>query len=379
MPKRLKILVNGITLDDANLVPLSEKMSYWKKRQSHITVVGTTNLSTKLDKKLIDDYLDLGRFGQMGGGLSFIYNSVIRNITALKAIDKVGQIDVAYSISSVLDLIILPYSLKKIKKTKRWVAVFDNTVPMFSGGKMIAGNPAIRLLAWMFFHFSLILLRSADSIFVVKAELKDYLIKKGFDKNKLIVTGNGVEKKFIAKAKKLKKYQSDGLFVGRINEAKGIYDLLEVLQLVRKKLPRFKLAIMGEGDSQTTKAFTSKIDSLNLKDNVILLGYKKGQEKYDIIKSCQVFLFLSHTESVPVAPLEAVCSGKITLVYDLDAYKMYKNNEVIKFKQGDYPSVAKKIVDIYKKGDFTNKAGVLLLNKYDWKSISETEFKYLTN
>ncbi|SRR5258706_5376352 len=378
MSKNLKILINGLTLDDANLVPLFERITYWKKKAVHVEIIGTANLFTKLEEKTIDDYINLGDFGPMGGGFSFISNSTTRNIYALKRLNQINRVDAVYSISSVLDLVILPYFLKKTKKAKKWVTVFDNTVPIFSGGKMIAGNPLIRILAWIFFQLSLILLKSADHIFVVKPELKKYLIKKGFDESKLVVTGNGVEKDLILKAKDQKKYQSDGLFVGRINEAKGIYDLLRVLVLVKKELPKFNLAIMGGGDPQTIKMFIAKIKALKLKKDVNLLGYKKGQEKYDIIKSCKVFLFLSHTESVPVAPLEAVCSGKITLVYDLDAYKMYKNNEVIKFKQGDYQSVANKIIEIYKKGDFTNKAGTLLLNKYDWKSISAIEFKYIS-
>lgn len=376
MPKRLRILVNGLTLDDANLVPLTQKIKYWKKRGAFVCLLGTQNLAGKLESGLVDSYLNLGSPRSMGGGYSFILHSLVRNYYALRFLGQIRDFDTVYTVSSVLDLVLFPYLLKKTGKVQKWVSVFDNTVPLTSGGKIISGNPVIRLLAWLFFQISLFFLRSADTLFVVKPELKDYLLQKGFVSDRLVVTGNGVERDFILKAKSRRQYQTDALFVGRLNEAKGIYDLLSVAQLVKKSSPHFRLSLMGLGDETTMKKYLAQIKILGLTDNVRLLGFKTGQEKYDIIKSCKIFLFLSQTESVPVAPLEAVCSGKITLVYDLDAYQMYQNNEIIKFKQGDFRAVALKVIEILKNGRFLNSRGALLLDKYSWGGIAKTEYQH---
>ncbi len=379
MPKKLKILVNGLTLDDANLVPLSKKMSFWKMEGALPVVVGSNQLIKKIDKKFQKDSIGLGFMSKLGGGFTYLGESLRRNVYIIKHLDHLPAGDVVYTISSVLDMVILPFVVKKLGRTKKWVTVFDNTVPLVANGKIIAGNIVIRLLAWVFFKLSLFFIKSADFIFVVKPELKEYLTDRRFDPSKIVITGNGVEADLILKAKSRQKYQCDALFLGRINEAKGIYDLLAVANLVILTNPDFKLSIVGNGDSKTIASFKSKIASMGLKNNVKLLGFKTGQEKYDIIKSCKVFLFLSHTESVPVAPMEAVCSGKPVIVYDLDAYNMYKNKEVLVCKQGDILSAASKLKELLKKPILSNTAGVKLLNKYSWDSIAKKEYKYIAS
>ncbi len=378
MARKIRLLINGITFDDANLVPLTQKIRYWKKKGAIVSLIGTDYLVQRIGTGYIDRLINIGGKPLSGGKFSFIGYSLTRNILALTHWREIAKVDTVYSISSVLDLVILPFLLKKTGKVKYWVTVLDNTVPLISEGKIIAGNFLVRLLAWVFFQISIYMLRSADTIFVVKNELKTYLIDRKFKASRIVVTGNGVEKEFILKAKKRVKYRYDGLFVGRINEAKGVYDLLKVLKIVKRIYPNFKLALMGKGDDDIEKKYKAKIKELRLEKSVNLLGFKTGQEKYDIIKSCKIFIFLSHTESVPVAPMEAVCSGKITLVYDLDAYNMYKNNEIIKFKQGDFVSVANKIIEVFKKRNFINEPGKLLLKKYDWTSISRKEYSHLS-
>lgn len=377
MPKRLTVLVNGLTLDDANLVPLVKKITFWQSKNTEVLVLGSRTLSFKLRSTPQIKYLDLGPLSPVKGGFHFLIGAVYRNFMAVRHLALIPEVKNVYSISSVLDLTILPYILKKIGRVRRWVTVFDNTVPMFANGKLISGNKILRLLAWVSFQISLFLLRSADYIFVVKPELKQYLVKKGFNPRKLIITGNGVEKDLILKAKSRNKYLSDALYVGRINEAKGIYDLLEVLKVVKKVYPKFSLTLVGSGDEKTIRQYKMRVQKMKLASNVRLLGFKTGQEKYDIIKSCKLFLFLSQTESVPVAPLEAVCSGKPVLVYQLDAYNMYKNNEIMSFKQGDIHSVAAKIISIFRNKSFVNPSGALLLDKHDWDAIADKELKHL--
>lgn len=377
MSKKVKILINGLTLDDANLVPLSKKMFFWKKSGAFPVVIGSNELIRKIDKIFQKDSFNLGPMPKLGGGFSYLGESFRRNVYMIKHLNRLPVGDVVYSISSVLDMVILPYIIKKTGLVKRWVTVFDNTVPLVANGRIIAGNIVIRILAWVFFKFSLYFIKSADFIFVVKPELKKYLIDRNFDPKKIVVTGNGVEADLIVKAKSRLKHKCDALYLGRINEAKGIYDLLAVTKLIKLTKPNFKLSVVGNGDSKTIASFRSKIASMGLKSNVKLLGFRTGQEKYDIIKSCKVFLFLSHTESVPVAPMEAVCSGKPVIVYELDAYNMYKNKEVQVCKQGDIMSVVNKIMVIINKSTSINASGKKLLNKYSWDSIAEKEYKHI--
>lgn len=376
-----KIIVNGITLEGANITPLLLKVRKWQSLGHEVTFFGIHELQVQIDSLgILQTYkfITLRQGKQWKTKPQFIYECLKRNLfVVLQTKQFAREFDVVYTISPVLDLILFPYLLKKINKEIKWVSVFDNTVPLMTNGTFIAGNRAIRFLAWLFYQMSLFFLKNADMVFVIKPQLHKTLLESGFQARQLTITGNGVEGNFIRKSAFRSELESDALFIGRINEAKGIYDILEVVGVVRKRHPDFLLAIMGRGDERTEAAFQDRVREKGLEKNIRFFGYRTGQEKYDIIKSSKIFLFLSETESLPIAPLEAVCSGLKTFVYDLDAYDMYENGEVMIFKKNDWGAVAEKVLEIFEKQDFANPRGELLLEKFDWDRIAMLELKCL--
>jgi glycosyltransferase involved in cell wall biosynthesis len=133
---------------------------------------------------------------------------------------------------------------------------------------------------------------------------------------------------------------------------------------------------VGKGDITTERKYKRKIKDRKLERNIQFLGYKTGLEKFNIIKSSKIFLFLSKTESFGIALLEAVCSGIPAIAYDLPAYRgIYRNGEVFLFKKNDYQSVAEKLEEIIDKKLFGNEKGKLLLRQYSWDTIAEREYK----
>jgi glycosyltransferase involved in cell wall biosynthesis len=316
--------------------------------------------------------IKLTKFGYIG-------YSIKRNIKALKNYKRIfkGNFDIIYSPSSVLDLVLFPFIAKILGKKIKWATVFDNTVPFTD-----PGNKIIRFLAWLFFQISVLLIRKADVVFVSTPELMEYLIKRNFDKNKLVQTNFAIEGDLIKQAKPDERFNIDMLFIGRINETKGIYDMLKALEIIKKKYLDFQFAIMGRGDEVTERQFKNKIKEMGLEKNIQFLGYRNGQEKFNIIKSSKCFWFLSvsKSESFGMALLEAVCSGLPAFVYDLDPFKrIYRNNEVFMFKKNDYKAVAKKVIDVFDKKQFENKTGELLVDKYSWDRIAEIEYEKLKN
>ncbi|MDD5552199.1 MAG: glycosyltransferase [Candidatus Pacebacteria bacterium] len=373
----MNILINGLTIEEGNIVPLLRKIKFWQKQENTIAILGNEKLKRKIGElRIINSnytFIKVQNTKNIKTKQDLIFEGLKRNIKILRTARGYGNFNVVYTISSVLDLIIFPFFLKRANKKIKWATVFDNVVPLND-----PGNKIIRFLAWTFFHISLVLLKKADCIFVISEDLKRYLIKKGFDKEKIILTGNAVEANLIKKAKRNKKYNIDALFVGRINETKGIYDMLEVLEIVRKKYPNFQLAIMGRGDDLTEEKYKNEIKRRNLEKNVKFLGYKTGLEKFNIFKSSKCFLFLSESESFGIALLEAVCCGLPAFVYNLSPYKhIYKNNEVIISKKHDYKSVAEKVIQLFENKNFENKKGKLLVNKYSWDKIAKIELSSL--
>lgn len=369
----MKVLINGVTLEEANLRPLLLKIKRWGKRVD-VGIVGNKRLKERIKKADIIknfEFIGIEKSKKIRTRKDLIVEGIRRNFKLWRRIKEFKDYEVIYCISSVLDLLIFPFFLKRVKKDILWVSVFDNVVFLKKEGRGVYG-----FLAWFFFELELMLLRKADCIFVVDEKLRNYLLGRGFGRKKLVVTGNGVENRLIKKIKRRGRYLYDGVFVGRINESKGINDLLEVLKIVKRDIFDFQLAIVGRGDENTERKYKREIKKSNLEENVRFLGWKEGEEKFEILKSSKVFLFLSKEESFGISLLEAVCSGLFAVAYDLPAYrKIYKNGEVFLFKKGDYQGAAGKVLEIFRKGDFKNRKGEKLLGKYSWDKIADMEYR----
>ena len=374
--KNKNILFNLNTFPSVgNIIPLVNKIKYWQKSGYFVTVLASHKIILKLraEKSLtpIKTILIDGRV-ETSNKVGFTLECLRRNIISLKYIKEIERVKfpIIYTISSVLDLVLLPYILKLRRNEFIWLTVFDNTVP-FTG----TGNKLIRLLNWLFFKLGTRIIKKADKIFAISEGLKQYLVKKGFRKDQIVQTGNGVEVDLIKKAKKIESIKIDALFTGRINEAKGIYEMLKVLRIVKRKFSNFKLAMMGDGDEKTLQNFRDRINEMKLSDNIVFLGYKVGQEKFDLIKSSKSFWFLSETEGFPQALMEAVSSGLKCFVYYLPAYDYYKNNELCIFDQKDSRAVACAVIDLFDKKDFNNKAGRALLSTFSWLRFARIELE----
>jgi glycosyltransferase involved in cell wall biosynthesis len=323
---------------------------------------------TEEEKKLLTTDKTITKFG-------FLLHSLKRNFLVLKSSAKiftVNRLDVIYTPSAVLDFVIYPYYLKMTGKKIGWATTLANIVPASD-----PGNKTFRFLAWFFFQMSLQMIKKADVVFASTPELKEYLLKRGFDPKKIVETSFAVESEMIQRAKGNEE-KIDALFVGRINETKGIYDMLKTLKIITEKHPDFQFAIMGDGDEKTKNRFKNEIKKMGLFKNIHFLGYKNGLEKYSIIKSAKCFWFLSvsRSESFGMALLEAVCSGIPAFAYDLPQFSwLYPNGEVDISPKGDYKLVAEKVIRLFENGNFSNEKGKLLLGKYSWKKIAETEFE----
>jgi len=311
--------------------------------------------------------------------IRFLFFALKRNIRALRFLKEVKKekYDLIYSPAAVLDLILFPFIYKMFDRKVKWVVVFDNLVPFWD-----PGNKFIRFLAWFFYRISLFLIRKADCVFVISKDLQEYLLKKGFSREKIVLSTNGVDNELIEKARPDLRYNIDALFMGRINETKGIYDMLKALDLVRRKYPHFHLAIMGGGDEVTEKQFKEKIKEMGLENNVKFLGFRSGIEKFNILKSAKCFWFLSvsESESFGVALLEAVVSGIPAFAYDLPQFRwLYPNGEVNILPKGDWQAVARQVIELFEKGNFINEKGKKLLGKYSWKKAAKVEYEAIKN
>jgi glycosyltransferase involved in cell wall biosynthesis len=102
------------------------------------------------------------------------------------------------------------------------------------------------------------------------------------------------------------KARTNLLYLSRVEVAKGVWELLDAFKILKSRNPAYTLTIGGDGpDLEALKAYAKE---LNLSD-VNFTGFLKGQAKVDCYRQGSVFCFLSYTEGMPNAVLEALAMG----------------------------------------------------------------------
>jgi len=128
----------------------------------------------------------------------------------------------------------------------------------------------------------------------------------------------------------------------RLHKKKGLSFLLEGFYNILKDFENIRLVIIGEGDE---RKFLEKIVSeLDLMDSVIFTGYISTQEKYNLLSLSDVFILPSISDTFPIAVLEAMgCSlpviitdhvGVSDYIYDNDCgyiISTHSSNQISKY------------------------------------------------
>jgi len=98
--------------------------------------------------------------------------------------------------------------------------------------------------------------------------------------------------------------------VGRLNESKGHLQFLEVAQRILPNFPDTRFVIVGEasrGEDEEANAILDKIEKADLKERMILTGYR--DDVPDLLGAMDLFLFPTHAEAFGLVIVEAMAMG----------------------------------------------------------------------
>ena len=99
------------------------------------------------------------------------------------------------------------------------------------------------------------------------------------------------------------------LFLGLLDQQKGIYDLLQVLADHKEEFEgRVLLNVGGNGDVAT---FENTVKKMGLEKLVIFHGWVSGDKKKELLLNSDVFILPSYVEGLPMAILEAMTYGLV--------------------------------------------------------------------
>ena len=110
------------------------------------------------------------------------------------------------------------------------------------------------------------------------------------------------------------------LFVGRLAEKKGVKYLLEAVKTASERNMSVHLDILGDGPLESS--LKELCEELGLQERVSFHGFVKGDEKFDYIDNCDLFVVPSivtddgDAEGLPVSLLEAMAAGAVCCATD---------------------------------------------------------------
>jgi glycosyltransferase involved in cell wall biosynthesis len=161
-----------------------------------------------------------------------------------------------------------------------------------------AGLPSIiqSALSWMF-------CKSTKFIVLSKSWGKYYIDNLGLSAEQVIVLPNPV--KFPAEIPtRVASAQVNFLFLGRIGDRKGAFDLIEACaKLSTDSKQNLELIIAGDGDGEKARKM---VETNDLSQQIKILDWVNEEERNQLLAKANVFVLPSYNEGLPMAILEAM-------------------------------------------------------------------------
>jgi glycosyltransferase involved in cell wall biosynthesis len=206
-----------------------------------------------------------------------------------------------------------------------------------------------RLLAWSvqaLMHR--VIRRRASVVMAISQTLEKQLIHRHFNPSRISVTLPGVDVPVRQPAAPLvlptRSTTYDGLFVGRLHPAKGIFDLPAIWAEVVREYPTARLAIVGHGTRPVVRQLQSKIRAYGIDRSIDVLGYVPKQELESLYSLSRVFVFPSHEEGFGMAILDALARSIPVVTWNLPIYAEHFGNTISTVQTGDPKAFSRAII-----------------------------------
>lgn len=111
------------------------------------------------------------------------------------------------------------------------------------------------------------------------------------------------------------------LFLGWLEESKGVFDLLEALRILRDQGVSFHLTLGGDGTAMpVARRF---VEQHRLTGQVTFAGWVDNEAKNALLGSCDIFVLPSWNEGLPNAMIEAMSAGLACVVTNVGTISDY--------------------------------------------------------
>jgi len=220
--------------------------------------------------------------------------------------------------------------------------------------------------------------KTAQAITCICDGLKQDIIKRGIDENKITIIPNAVniEKFTFGQKAKPELKQELGLqdkivlgFIGSFYAYEGIPLILEALSEIIKQQATVRLLLVGGGPQE--QIIKDKVKQLQLEPYVVFTGRVPHDQVQDYYNQVDIFVYprlaMRLTELVtPLKPLEAMAQGRLVIASDVGGHKeLIKDQENgVLFKANDVDSLVSSVL-------------TLLSNSQNWPAMHQAGRDYV--
>ena len=164
------------------------------------------------------------------------------------------------------------------------------------------------------------------------------------------------------------------LYVGSLDQKKGLFVLLDALKILTDAGAGVHLALVGDGPLKI--ALEGKLRNLGLGNNVTMLGDVRHEKLPGVFAACDVYVQPSLVEPFGVVVLEAAASGKPVVVTNVPGMREVVASDMASLvPPGDHVALAAAIKALLANPALRTEMGTngrrLVEAKYSWRSVAQ--------
>ncbi|MBY6839007.1 glycosyltransferase family 4 protein [Clostridium botulinum] len=153
--------------------------------------------------------------------------------------------------------------------------------------------------------------------------------------------------------------------LGRLDKRKGTFDVIESAKDIKKKYPKLKIVLAGDGDIEKVKL---KIKEYGLEDTVSVLGWINESKRNQILKDTKIYILPSYNEGMPMSILEAMSYGIPVISSNVGSIPTLIKNGINGYliEAGDTKSLANNILKLVENKNLRN-----IISKNNYSEVKE--------
>lgn len=178
--------------------------------------------------------------------------------------------------------------------------------------------------------------KKIDAFVCTNKFMSDIMEKYGYEKKKLYIIPTFFKEDnefmLLDKTNKINAECIEFLYIGNIDETKGVYDLLKAFNMIKKQIFNFHLYIVGGLHIEENKRVKEIISVSGLSDNITYIPFMKERKVFNYYLKANVSILPARwVENLPNTLVESIYFHRPVLVPNFGSFQ-YTTDETVSFR-----------------------------------------------